>query len=132
MGEVHIKDEGQRLGLGSFKALGGAYAVLRPVLEAASRIAGRTVDVSELGSPEVARVAAGITVACATDGNHGRSVAQGAALTDARAKIFLHAGVSDVRAACKAVVRRGSVPTCLDVALPRPPAWSQAMSAFRR
>ena len=28
---IHIKDEGQRLGLRSFKALGGAYAVLRAV-----------------------------------------------------------------------------------------------------
>ena len=34
---VHIKDEGQRLGLGSFKALGGAYAVVKLVIAAASQ-----------------------------------------------------------------------------------------------
>ncbi|TIW50091.1 MAG: pyridoxal-phosphate dependent enzyme, partial [Mesorhizobium sp.] len=28
IGALHIKDEGKRLGLGSFKALGGAYAVM--------------------------------------------------------------------------------------------------------
>ena len=38
---IHIKDEGYRLGLGSFKALGGSYAVIRLVLEEASRKLGR-------------------------------------------------------------------------------------------
>ena len=28
---IQVKDEGQRLGLGSFKALGGSYAVIRLV-----------------------------------------------------------------------------------------------------
>ncbi|MDQ2654040.1 MAG: diaminopropionate ammonia-lyase, partial [Chloroflexota bacterium] len=41
---IQIKDEGQRLGLGSFKALGGSYAVIRLVLEAASAELGREVD----------------------------------------------------------------------------------------
>ena len=41
---IHIKDEGHRLGLGSFKALGGSYAVIRLVLEEASRRLGRPVD----------------------------------------------------------------------------------------
>jgi diaminopropionate ammonia-lyase len=40
-----------------------------------------------------------MTFACATDGNHGRSVAHGAALVGARAVVFVHAGVSDARAA---------------------------------
>ena len=44
VGAVHIKDEGFRLGLGSFKALGGAYAVTRLVLEeAAQQVAGPCV-----------------------------------------------------------------------------------------
>jgi diaminopropionate ammonia-lyase len=37
VGAIHLKDEGLRLGLGSFKALGGAYAVVRLVLEEATR-----------------------------------------------------------------------------------------------
>ena len=42
VGAIHIKDEGLRLGLGSFKALGGSYAVIRLVLDAASDRLGRT------------------------------------------------------------------------------------------
>ena len=98
LGSIHVKDEGFRLGLGSFKALGGSYAVIRLALEAASRQLGRPVDMAELQSPEVRAVSAGLTVACATDGNHGRSVAQGASLIGARAMVFVHAGVSRKRA----------------------------------
>lgn len=96
---IHVKDEGFRLGLGSFKALGGAYAVIRLVLEEASRRLNRLVDIADLHTPEVRAVAATMTVACATDGNHGRSVAQGANLVGAHAAIFVHAGVSDERVA---------------------------------
>ncbi len=103
---VHIKDEGSRLGLGSFKALGGSYAVIRLVLEKASRQLGRAIDVAELHAPEVRAVTAGMTVACATDGNHGRSVAQGAQLVGARSAIFVHSGVSDERVA--AIARFGA------------------------
>ncbi|MCV9997236.1 diaminopropionate ammonia-lyase [Pararhizobium sp. YC-54] len=103
---IHIKDEGHRLGLGSFKALGGSYAVVRLVLEAAEKALGRAVDVQELHAPEVMRVARAMTVACATDGNHGRSVAQGAQLVGAKAAIFVHAGVSDERVA--AIARFGA------------------------
>jgi diaminopropionate ammonia-lyase len=99
LGAVDIKDEGFRLGLGSFKALGGAYAVFHLVLEEASRALGRPVDVADLDQPGVRSVAAGMTVACATDGNHGRSVAQGAQLVGARAAIFVHAGVGEERIA---------------------------------
>jgi diaminopropionate ammonia-lyase len=73
---LHLKDESPRFGLASFKALGGAYAVAR----------------------QVALHGPGITVACATDGNHGRSVAWGAALAGCRAVIFVHETVSEARA----------------------------------
>ena len=84
---VQLKDEGHRLGLGSFKALGGAYAVIRIVQEEAGRVLGRTVEAADLQSPDVRAVAAGLTFCCATDGNHGRSVAQGAQLVGAKAAI---------------------------------------------
>lgn len=106
VGAIHIKDEASRLGLGSFKALGGSYAVIRLVLEEASRRTGRAVDIAELQTPEVRNVAATMTVACATDGNHGRSVAQGAQLVGARAAIFVHSGVSNERIA--AIARYGA------------------------
>lgn len=106
VGAIHIKDEGQRLGLGSFKALGGSYAVIRLVLEDAARVLGRPVDIAELAAPEVRALAGTMTFACATDGNHGRSVAQGARLVGARAAIFVHGGVSDERVA--AIARYGA------------------------
>lgn len=106
VGALHIKDEAHRFGLGSFKALGGAYAVIRLVLEEASARLGRPVEIEELHVPDVASIARGMTFACATDGNHGRSVAQGAQLVGARSVIFVHAGVSAERVA--AIARFGA------------------------
>ncbi|TPI36157.1 diaminopropionate ammonia-lyase [Mesorhizobium sp. B3-1-6] len=106
IGALYLKDEGKRLGLGSFKALGGAYAVMHLVLEEAGRRLGRAVDVEELHKPEVRAIAAQMTFACATDGNHGRSVAQGAGLVGARSVIFVHSGVSNERVA--AIARFGA------------------------
>jgi diaminopropionate ammonia-lyase len=99
VGALDVKDEGFRLGLGSFKALGGSYAVTRLVLEEASQQLGRAVDIAELHAPEVREVTSAMMVACATDGNHGRSVAQGAQLVGAKATIFVHCGVSEERVA---------------------------------
>lgn len=97
LGAIHLKDEGQRLGLGSFKALGGAYALMRLVQDQAGQRLGRPVPAEELRSPQIRAIAATLTFACATDGNHGRSVAQGAQAMGARAVIFVHAGVSQGR-----------------------------------
>lgn len=99
IGALHAKDEGHRLGLGSFKALGGAYAVARMVLQAAQTRLGRRLTEADLGSEEVRATAGTMTFACATDGNHGRSVAQGARLLGARSVIFVHGGVSAARVA---------------------------------
>lgn len=96
---ISLKDEGGRLGLGSFKALGGAYAVAVLVLEEAGRRLGRALGFADLDDPAVRAVAAETTFACATDGNHGRSVAWGAARLGARAVIFVHRGVSEGRVA---------------------------------
>jgi len=91
---VHYKDEGERFGLGSFKALGGSYAVLRL---AADVIAGETGDrpaLQAIRDGEFADRLAGLTVVTATDGNHGRSVAWGARMAGCRCRIYIHAGVS--------------------------------------
>ncbi|WP_406857827.1 diaminopropionate ammonia-lyase [Alsobacter sp. KACC 23698] len=106
IGALDVKDEGQRLGLGSFKALDGAYAVARLTLEAAQARLGRPLGDADLDAPEVRAVAGAMTFACATDGNHGRSVAQGARQVGARAVIFVHGGVSDERVA--AIARFGA------------------------
>ena len=106
VGAIHIKDESSRLGLGSFKALGGAYAVVRLALEHCSRLLGREVTAAELLDPEIRATMRGITVGCATDGNHGRSVAAGANLVGCAANIFVHEGVSEERVA--AIARFGA------------------------
>src|SRR4051812_9116755 len=49
---IHMKDEGQRLGLRSFKALGGAYAVASLVLAAAEPKLGRKLTAADLASPD--------------------------------------------------------------------------------
>jgi diaminopropionate ammonia-lyase len=106
VGAIYVKDEGKRLGLCSFKALGGGYALIRLAVDAAAQALGRPVDIAGWRAPEVARVAANMTFACATDGNHGRSVAQGAQLVGAQCVIFIHAGVSEAR--CEAIARFGA------------------------
>lgn len=106
LARVQVKDEGHRLGLGSFKALGGAYALMRLVQEEASVRLGRAVAEGDLFLPEVKAIAQQMTFTCATDGNHGRSVAQGAQLMGARAVIFVHSGVSQGR--IDAIARYGA------------------------
>ncbi|UHL62897.1 diaminopropionate ammonia-lyase [Paralcaligenes sp. KSB-10] len=118
IGRLWLKDEGRRLGLRSFKALGGAYTVLRLVMEEATRLDGKAMTTDELprsasgslaieprdGRPardaraqRFYRAAATMTFVCATDGNHGQSVAAGARLAGARAVILVHGGVTQAR-----------------------------------
>ena len=73
--EVLYKDEDKRFDLKSFKALGGAFAV--------NKIANEKKNV---------------TVATATAGNHGRSVAWGAKRLSLKCKIFISENVSESRA----------------------------------
>lgn len=96
---LHAKDESLRLGLSSFKGLGGAYAVMRVAQRRAEAALGRKIMPHEILAPEIRALSADLTVCCASDGNHGRSVAAGARLIGARCKIFLHAGVSAERVA---------------------------------
>lgn len=68
LGALHVKDESQRMGLGSFKALGAAYAIAKDA-------AGESLT--------------GATYVTASAGNHGMSVAAGAAAFGAGAVIYL-------------------------------------------
>jgi len=100
LGAVYYKDESARFGLGSFKALGGAYAVLRVVQDAIFTATGARASAGDLesGDGRFRAITAGLTVAAATDGNHGRAVAWGASRFGCRCRIYLHAGVSESRA----------------------------------
>ena len=94
---VHYKDEGSRFGLGSFKALGGAYAVARLLCQLVGEQLSRRVSRAELLAAPCRELTKAITVTCATDGNHGRSVAWGAQLLGCQCVIYIHANVSEGR-----------------------------------
>jgi len=72
LADLLCKDDSQRLGVGTFKALGGGWAVQR----ALQRAGGTASD---------------HVVCCASDGNHGRAVAWAARTQGARAVVFLPA-----------------------------------------
>jgi diaminopropionate ammonia-lyase len=91
---IHYKHEGPRFGLGSFKALGGAYAAQRLLRRELSRIVGTDVSLADVRNGVWAEEAAGITLVSATDGNHGRSLAWGCLRFGASCRIYIHAEVS--------------------------------------
>ena len=98
---LHLKLESVRLGLGAFKALGGAYAVARILSERTGSAPG----------PGIGR---GMTFTCASAGNHGLSVAAGARLFGAGARVHLAASVAEgfaarLRRMGAEVVRSGGV-----------------------
>jgi len=97
VGQILVKDERTRSTLGSFKALGGAYAVVREVLALAERALARRLSPDEINDRDVRAFAADLTITCATDGNHGRAVASGARLMGCSAVIFVHEHVSTAR-----------------------------------
>jgi diaminopropionate ammonia-lyase len=94
--ELFYKDEAGRFGLGSFKALGGAYAVARVIMRRAEA-AGRPLRMEDIVAGRAGETVRDLTVCCATDGNHGRSVAWGAQNFGCRCVIFIHSTVSEAR-----------------------------------
>jgi diaminopropionate ammonia-lyase len=92
IGELWAKDERNRWGLGSFKSLGGAFAVVELAAEFLSRRGNWSVSPAEIFA-RTAPQAREMTVATATAGNHGRAVAFGAELAGARAIIFIYGDV---------------------------------------
>ncbi len=97
---LYYKDESTRFGLKSFKALGGAYAVFRLIQQTiAAQHNGHLPTPQEILSGQYADIISSMTVTCATDGNHGRSVAWGAQLFGCHCVIYIHATVSEGRRA---------------------------------
>ena len=89
IGEIFYKDEGGRFGIGSFKALGGAYAVLRLLQRHILDRRNEQPSSRDLAAGRYADLTAQVTVTSATDGNHGRSVAWGARTFGARCVIYM-------------------------------------------
>jgi diaminopropionate ammonia-lyase len=98
LARIDYKDERGRFGLKSFKALGGAYAVANVLKKRVAAATGRKdIASKQLLSGGFADVVRATTVTCATDGNHGRSVAWGAQLFGCNCVIFVHEHVSQGR-----------------------------------
>ncbi|WP_085907791.1 diaminopropionate ammonia-lyase [Kiloniella majae] len=95
---ILYKDEGPRFGLGSFKALGGAYAAAKVLQRELRNKFNEQVSLPDLRSGKYASLTKAITLVSATDGNHGRSLAWGAQKFGSECKIYIHAEVSEERA----------------------------------
>ncbi|MGI9087820.1 MAG: diaminopropionate ammonia-lyase [Chthoniobacterales bacterium] len=95
VGEVLVKDESSRLGLPAFKILGASWAIYR-TLQARNAIrAEGWQTIAELAAQ--LQPLAPMTLAAATDGNHGRAVAHLAAFLGFSARIYVPAGTAQSR-----------------------------------
>jgi diaminopropionate ammonia-lyase len=94
VGKAWVKDESWRLGLPAFKILGASWAVYR-ALEQRSDGIGEWGDLEELRGRLAPLLP--LTLAAATDGNHGRAVARMAGLLGLGARIFVPADMAPAR-----------------------------------
>jgi diaminopropionate ammonia-lyase len=94
VGKAWVKDESWRLGLPAFKILGASWAVYR-ALEQHSDGIGEWGDLEELRGRLAPLLP--LTLAAATDGNHGRAVARMAGLLGLGARIFVPADMAPAR-----------------------------------
>jgi len=95
--KIWYKDESQRFHLKSFKALGGAYAVAIQLLNKIEQQTGTRPVVQDLLKNKFSGTVGNIVISCATDGNHGRSVAWGCQMFGCQCVIYIHRDVSDAR-----------------------------------
>ncbi|MZR30667.1 diaminopropionate ammonia-lyase [Sneathiella litorea] len=83
--QLYIKDERSRMGLGSFKALGAAFAI-------AKQATARWEKCPEIPIESVLKET---TFVCASAGNHGLSMAAGARVFGSTAVVYLSESVPD-------------------------------------
>ena len=95
VGHLLLKDESDRLGLPAFKMLGASWASYRELV----RVLGAEPEPWSTLAELAHRLApvAGMDLATATDGNHGRAVASFARRVGLGARIFVPAGTSQAR-----------------------------------
>jgi diaminopropionate ammonia-lyase len=110
VGRVWVKDESSRLGLPAFKLLGASWAAYRALADRLGR------DPEPWGSLEQLRATLQplrpLTLATATDGNHGRAVARMAALLGLDADVYVPKGTAAARIA--AIQGEGARVTVVD------------------
>jgi diaminopropionate ammonia-lyase len=87
VGRVWVKDESFRLGLPAFKVLGASWAVYRALEEHSGGSLDGWEDLE--GLKEKIKPLLPMTLAAATDGNHGRAVARMAKLLGFESRIFV-------------------------------------------
>ena len=95
--DIFYKDESTRFDLGSFKALGGAYGVLKFIQNQLTKDLNKNISIRDIRDGKYLDLTKNYTVVTATDGNHGRSVAYGAKLSGCKCQIYIHAEVSKGR-----------------------------------
>jgi diaminopropionate ammonia-lyase len=81
---LHLKDEGARFGLGSFKSAGVVYAMVRHI----ERLAGKPIDPAAALRGEYKALLKDEVFATATSGNHGRALAWVSRCVGARCVIY--------------------------------------------
>lgn len=84
LGEIWVKHEGFRFGIGSFKALGAAHALA-------------CLLATETTTPKNSHKEEAPTVSCASDGNYGRAVAWAAQQLGCGCVVFLPRHVTEYR-----------------------------------
>jgi diaminopropionate ammonia-lyase len=110
VGRVWVKDESYRLGLPAFKILGASWAVYRALEEHSGHGFGAWDDLE--GLRKRVEPLRPLTLAAATDGNHGRAVARMARLLGLGARIFVPADM--VPARIEAIESEGAAVTVVD------------------
>ena len=95
--QIWYKDESQRFGLKSFKALGGAYAVAIQLRRRIFEETGQAAPIEDLLGNKFDSIIKDIVISCATDGNHGRSVSWGCQMFGCPCIIYIHRDVSMAR-----------------------------------
>ncbi|MGI8856803.1 MAG: diaminopropionate ammonia-lyase [Thermomicrobiales bacterium] len=107
VGRLWVKDESSRFGLPSFKILGASWATYRTLTD---RLAMPGASLDALRAALTGRPP--MTLATATDGNHGRAVARMATLLGCRAHVLVPAGTVHER--IRAIAGEGAVVTIVD------------------
>ena len=97
VGNIYYKDESKRFHLKSFKALGGAYAVARQLQARILETTGEIAAIRDMLDNRFTDTVSDIVISCATDGNHGRSVAWGCQMFGCHCTIYIHRNVSEGR-----------------------------------
>jgi diaminopropionate ammonia-lyase len=91
LGAVFVKDESQRFGIKSFKALGASYAIYRFLTQRWQERFEEPFTPASFQNKEALAKLGSFTFCAATDGNHGRAVAWTAKKLGQKAVIYMPA-----------------------------------------